>query len=231
MKKRYLLLAVLCALAIPFAGCGKTVSVTAITASGPAEIAAGEFDPSDFSLLVRYSDGTEKTIPATGAMFREDEVAALSAAGEYDLTVTYEGKTDTVHVKVVENAPPEDTASHAVILYQEGNILHIAVVGDIAGTYENTAYAGIDLVLSYTADEPGIVAAAEGVQTYVNRDKKFIRIVFVAAENVVTAREIAALSVGDETFSAASVTEVQLYDANQDGLSVDVWFGNDYYPA
>jgi len=52
-----------------------------------------------------------------------------------------------------------------------------------------------------------------------------------AAENVVTAREIAALSVGDETFSAASVTEVQLYDANQDGLSVDVWFGNDYYPA
>ena len=164
-------------------------------------------------------------------MFREDEVAALSAAGEYDLTVTYEGKTDTVHVKVVENAPPEDTASHAVILYQEGNILHIAVVGDIAGTYENTAYAGIDLVLSYTADEPGIVAAAEGVQTYVNRDKKFIRIVFAAAENVVTAREIAALSVGDETFSAASVTEVQLYDANQDGLSVDVWFGNDYYPA
>ena len=54
---------------------------------------------------------------------------------------------------------------------------------------------------------------------------------FAAAENVVTAREIAALSVGDETFSAASVTEVQLYDANQDGLSVDVWFGNDYYPA
>ena len=90
MKKRYLLLAVLCALAISFAGCGKTVSVTAITASGPAEIAAGEFDPSDFSLLVRYSDGTEKTIPATGAMFREDEVAALSAAGEYDLTVTFE---------------------------------------------------------------------------------------------------------------------------------------------
>ena len=69
------------------------------------------------------------------------------------------------------------------------------------------------------------------MQTYVNRDKKFIRIVFAAAENVVTAREIAALSVGDETFSAASVTEVQLYDANQDGLSVDVWFGNDYYPA
>ena len=169
MKKRYLLLAVLCALAIPFAGCGKTVSVTAITASGPAEIAAGEFDPSDFSLLVRYSDGTEKTIPATGAMFREDEVAALSAAGEYDLTVTYEGKTDTVHVKVVENAPPEDTASHAVILYQEGNILHIAVVGDIAGTYENTAYAGIDLVLSYTADEPGIVAACRRMSTAIRR--------------------------------------------------------------
>ena len=92
----------LCALAVCiFTACQVAPTTTAITVNGAKQVYAGEFDLADYSIVVATSDGNMRTEPLTAQNLANVTVEQLQKAGEYDISVVYDGVTITFTLTVV----------------------------------------------------------------------------------------------------------------------------------
>ena len=107
------MLAAVMGLSVALAGCApdssggtKTVDSVKIVATKTEYVVGDTVNYADFKLTVTYSDNTTKTdLDLTSEGVTHTEIST-AAAGEFDLTATYEKKSDTIKVTVAE--PAED---------------------------------------------------------------------------------------------------------------------------
>ena len=61
------------------------------------------FELSSISIKVSFSDGKFQSIPITEAMLSNEHLALLSSVGEHEIIITYEGKTTSVTLRLINN--------------------------------------------------------------------------------------------------------------------------------
>jgi len=101
----------------------EAITVSSITVlSKPAKtkyVVGNKFDPTGLSLEVTYSNGNKSTITEG---FTYKPTVAFSRAGEQEITITYEGKTTSFPVTVIENELISlSIKTEAKTLYQLGD--------------------------------------------------------------------------------------------------------------
>ena len=80
----------------------KTISGISISASAvPKYIVKGRFDQAKIKAMVTYSDNSFEYITVTEDLLSNADKAKVQTAGTHSITVTYEGKTETISIKVV----------------------------------------------------------------------------------------------------------------------------------
>ncbi|MCK9470796.1 MAG: hypothetical protein M0Q88_03460 [Bacilli bacterium] len=61
------------------------------------------FELSSISIKVSFSDGKFQSIPITEAMLSNEHLALLASVGEHEIIITYEGKTTSVTLRLINN--------------------------------------------------------------------------------------------------------------------------------
>lgn len=71
--------------------------------TGPTEIFVGEFDLSDYKLILQTAEGETKEVTVTEDILTIDDVSQFEKAGEYALSVEYSGISLTLQITVVKD--------------------------------------------------------------------------------------------------------------------------------
>ncbi len=97
--KAFAVMAIVLVVALTLTAC--RVTTKSITVNGAKQVYAGEFDLADYSIVVATSDGNMRTEPLTAQNLANVTVEQLQKAGEYDISVVYDGVTTTFTLTVV----------------------------------------------------------------------------------------------------------------------------------
>lgn len=79
----------------------KQVLAGEIVLEGPAVVKVGEFNQSDYKLLVKYSDKTEEYKPFLKAYIKQDDQQKLNEVGKHTITFTYEKCVGTFEIEII----------------------------------------------------------------------------------------------------------------------------------
>ena len=230
MKKKFLLAALLSLVLCGMAACGgdgttpsgeddKPVSIA--VAGESFEIAAGEFDPADFSVEVTRESGKTETVTLTAEMLNAEQVAALASAGTYTLDVSYLGLTAQFTLTVSDRL--------GLVLYWEEDtgLLRMAIIGNPEGDYTKTGFAGFQIDLRFRGEFEGVTARLDGLQVSLREEGK-LRLLWASAENIEGPTEIARLGFSQGGFSESDA-EISLFDEEQNPVACRVYYGNTYW--
>ena len=155
------MLAAVMGLSVALAGCApdssggtKTVDSVKIVATKTEYVVGDTVNYADFKLTVTYSDNTTKTdLDLTSEGVTHTEIST-AAAGEFDLTATYEKKSDTIKVTVAE--PAEDAGILSSFELPQAYTL-VQKTNDPAGT-QSTDRATFMKAISYeVGDDNGFI--------------------------------------------------------------------------
>lgn len=154
------MLAAVMGLSVALAGCApdsggtKTVDSVKIVATKTEYVVGDTVNYADFKLTVTYSDNTTKTdLDLTSEGVTHTEIST-AAAGEFDLTATYEKKSDTIKVTVAE--PAEDAGILSSFELPQAYTL-VQKADDPAGT-QSTDRATFMKAISYeVGDDNGFI--------------------------------------------------------------------------
>ena len=135
-------------------------SISLVQESVPAEILTTEVDDKidDIKINVLKSDETSEVINLTKEMISADDLAKLATEGTYTITVTYEGKTLSLTLKIVK--PEEKPEPDPKPTPDPEEIKYSVLVKDIAGKplsdFYVTFYLGKDIVGEGSTDNSGV---------------------------------------------------------------------------
>ncbi len=108
----FALLMVFCALL-----CACQVTTKSIAVVGAKQVYAGEFDLADYSIVVATSDGNIHSEPLTAQNLANVTVEQLQKAGEYNISVVYDGATTTFTLTVVNRTFEGITFADKIVTY------------------------------------------------------------------------------------------------------------------
>jgi len=101
--------------------------IEVVTTSVPATILTTELDDKidDIQIQIKKSDNSVETINLSKSMISQDDLAKLATEGFHTITITYEGKTTTIKLLMVEPSGP--------VVGEKDPIPYSIYIEDIAG--------------------------------------------------------------------------------------------------
>lgn len=136
IKKLLITIALLCCFGLIFAGCGTgstvaSVSLKDYSADAPIEIALGEFSYAGRTLVVTHSGGRTEELALTEEMIPETEKLKFFQEGQHEVTLTYEGASTVILVKVSRMAFPDGVVLKDVTRTYTGEKFTVEVEGNV----------------------------------------------------------------------------------------------------
>ena len=171
MKKAGLitLLSLTAMLAVLLVGCGGEDNISSVSLKDHdhdsiIEAAIGEFDCTDYTLVLTYESGATEEIAITEDMIAEEDLFKLYKEGEQEITVSYLKHKCVIRVDVKRSSFGTLTIPENNVFTYDGEAHSVEVVGDLPASAVVTYPGGNSFVNAGTYDVTAIVSC-EGYVT------------------------------------------------------------------
>ena len=152
-----------------FVGCNNEEKISSLSLKDHEpdsiiEAAIGEFDCTDYTLVVSYDSGRTEEVKVTEEMIPDTDIFKLYSEGEHDITVSYEKHEYVIKVAVKRSTFGTLTLPETNVFTYDGAAHSVEVIGDMPANAVVTYLGGNSFVNAGTYDVTAIVSC-EGYVT------------------------------------------------------------------